>query len=172
MEQSQRYIAIGQITSAHGLTGAVKVWPLSDVDRRFAKLKRAWLGDEHREVSVTYLGRKEPLVLLEIDGVTTREAAEALKGQYLRVPVDEVPPSQPGNPYIFELIGQPVVDTQGKELGEVKGVEEGARNNLLVVRTPDGVLRRVPIVDAFVKRLEATPPVIVDPIPGLLNDVD
>jgi 16S rRNA processing protein RimM len=67
--------------------------------------------------------------LVLFDGVTGREAAEALRGLVLRAePLDD-----PDELWVHELIGCRVVDHDGTERGTVEAVQDNPAADLLVL---------------------------------------
>lgn len=165
-------IKIGQITSAHGVHGEVRVYPLTDFPERFATLRQVLLGPEARPVGVRFKGTVKNLVILAIDGVTDRNEAEKLRQQYLQVPKSEVYPLPEGAYYVFDLIGLDAVDPDGKKLGKlVEVMTDTGVHDLYVVQTEPGKRYMVPAVKAFVKEINLTEGyLVIQPIPGLLED--
>jgi 16S rRNA processing protein RimM len=165
-------IRIGQITAPHGVRGAVRVFPLSDFPERYRTLRRAVLGSADRVVGVRFRGFVKNLVILEFEGVTDRNQAEALRGQYVMVPRDQVYPLPEGHYYDFDLIGIAVVDPEGKPLGRLVEVDHNSPvHDLYVVETAPGKRYMVPAVKEFVKAIDlANGTMVIQPIPGLLED--
>jgi len=165
-------IRIGQITAPHGVRGAVRVYPLSDFPERYRTLRRAFLGDETRPLQVRFRGFVGRLVILELEGITDRNQAERLRGQYLLVRRSEVHPLPEGYYYDFDIIGLDVVDPEGKPLGRVTGVDHNVPvHDLYLVETAPGKVYAVPAVKEFVKEIDlAGGRMVIQPIPGLLED--
>lgn len=169
---SQDLVKIGQITSPHGVHGQVRVYPLTDFPDRFLRLRQVLLGPEARPVGVTYKARVKELVILELEGIDTREKAEALRQHYLQVDRSEIHPLQPGQYYLFDLIGLAVVDLQGQPLGRLVAVDQSSPvHDLYVVETGPGKRYMVPAVRAFVREISLEKgQVVIAPIPGLLEE--
>jgi 16S rRNA processing protein RimM len=81
----------------------------------------------------------------------TREAAEALVGTYLEIPVPDEP-REPGRWYFHELEGLAVRATDGRELGTVREVYRAGGAEVLLVRGDRGELD-VPLVRGIVTDL-------------------
>lgn len=96
-----------------------------------------------------------------------RTQAESLRGVRLVVESDEED-ADPDGWYAHELTGLRVRHVDGRELGEVTGVEVLPGHDLLVVAEPGGAIARVPFVEAIVLDVDvATGVVQVDPPRGL-----
>lgn len=171
-DAAYQLIRIGRITAPHGVRGEVRVQPLTDFPERFETLHRALLGSEARPVGVRFRGVVRGMVILALEGVTDRNQAETLRGQFLLVPRSEVYPLPSGQYYVFDLIGLEVVDPQGKRLGTLVDVDRSATvHDLFVVETPSGKRHMVPAVHQFVRSVNlAEGQVVIQPIPGLLED--
>jgi 16S rRNA processing protein RimM len=165
-------VRIGQITSPHGVRGEVRVYPLTDFIERFATLRTALLGPEAKPVRVKYRTVIKNLVILSIEGVTDRDGAEKLRGQYLQVPKSEVFRLPEGHYYVFDLVGLDVVDPEGKPLGRLVEVSRSSpAHDLYVVQRSNGKRYMVPAVQQFVKQIDLPGgKIVIQPIPGLLED--
>lgn len=165
-------VKIGQITSAHGVRGEVRVFPLTEFLERFAKLKTALLGPEQKVVRVKYRTVVKNMIILSIEGVDDRDEAEKLRGQYLQVPKEEVYKLPEGHYYVFDLEGLSVVDPEGNPLGRLVEVNQSSpAHDIYVVETPDRKRYMVPAVQQFVKQIDVPGgKIVIQPIPGLLED--
>ena len=105
-----------------------------------------------------HLGR----LLLSLEGVEDRDAADQYRGAWLSIPVAS---ARPGPRRVLAwLVGLTVVDHQGREQGQVADIVPGARD-LLAVELPSGTSALVPAVAALVTvELEAGQ-VLVDAVP-------
>lgn len=164
-------VVIGQIVAAHGVRGEVRVNPLTDVPARWRKLKEAYIGEElaPRQVAVRAF-TKGTMPVLRIAGVTDRDQAEKLRGEYIRVPRTSALPLPPDTYYVWQLQGLAVVDPDGQPLGQVVDVQSNPANDLLVVELPEGKRCLVPAVREFVIRVDLpAQQLTLRPIPGLLE---
>lgn len=111
-------------------------------------------------------------VLLQLEGVTTVEGAEMLRGAHIGIRADGVPEPEEGSFYQFELEGLTVVDTQGKTLGVVEAVQENPAHDFLAVRSSMLGVKPflVPLVEPFVKQVDLQNGRIVVDLPkGLIE---
>jgi 16S rRNA processing protein RimM len=165
---------VGRVLRPHGVRGELAVEVLSDAPDRFSPGAELGVGDPDgdgplRPVTVTaarlHLGR----LLLRLDGVEDRDAAEELRGALLSIPMEAARPLAADEFWPHQLVGLAVVDRQGRRRGEVADVLPGTAHDLLAVALPSGERRLVPAVAALVTvELEAGR-VLVDAVPGLLD---
>jgi len=137
-----RLICIAAVIGVHGLKGELKVRSYSDHPDRFATLTGAnilWRGREAQKsvivLSVKALGR---FFILALQGVSSREQAEAfLHGDFV-VRESETLPLPLGSFYVYQLVGLAVKDEKGSFLGRVKEVLHLGSNDVYVIATPGG----------------------------------
>ena len=126
-----------------------------------------WLDGER--FAVRHASRDKDEWLVTLDGVATREAAEALRGRAVRLPRAAVPVGD-DELLVADLIGCKVLDVAGTTLGEVTGSFDSGAHEVLEVRAADGREFMLPLVDAFVRDVDLDAKKIVcDPPPGLVN---
>ena len=165
-------VVVGRIGRPHGVRGEVTVEVRTDdPDLRFAP--GAVLRTEPADRGpLTIAGRRwhREVLLLSIDGVESREAAEELRNTELHVPVADLPALEdPEDYYDHQLVGLAARLPDGTDLGTVSAVRhEGA--DLLVVRRVEGGELLVPFVTAIVPTVDvAGGSLVVDPPEGLLD---
>jgi 16S rRNA processing protein RimM len=108
--------------------------------------------------------------LVTFDRVDDRDAAEALGGCFLEVPIDEVPPAEDGTWYWFQLVGCLCVDRTAGELGRVVDLAEDGGGLLLVVEDDQGTSLPVPFVETFLVAVDVDGKRIdLDLPPGLIE---
>ncbi len=85
--------------------------------------------------------------------IADRTAAEGLRGTTLAVPRDALPPLEPGEFYHADLIGLPVVDTEGAAVGTVIAVDNFGAGDILEIEKPDRRTFMVPLTPAAVPEI-------------------
>jgi 16S rRNA processing protein RimM len=99
-------------------------------------------------------------VIARFAEIADRTAAEALRGTVLTVPRVSLPPLADGEYYHADLIGLPVVDTDGASIGTVVAVENFGAGDILEIEKPDHKTFMVPLTSVAVPEIGAT--VVVD----------
>jgi 16S rRNA processing protein RimM len=134
-------IGLGYVSGVFGVRGELRLF-LSNRDSDF-------LSPTPREVSlISPEGERRTVVLAarpgaggrvlgRIDGVEDREGARALLGWEIVVPRAELPPTDEGEYYHFQLLGLEVVDDSGRRVGELAEIYDG-EVDIWVVRGPGG----------------------------------
>jgi 16S rRNA processing protein RimM len=97
--------------------------------------------------------RADKAVLLRFEGVSDRDAAEALRGSGVCVARDALPPPEEGEYYLCDLVGARVVGPEGP-IGEVVEVRVHPSVDTLVVRTADGRLLEQAIAEPWIASVD------------------
>ena len=116
-------IIIGRILGAHGIKGELKVLPLTDDPGRYYDLEAITLlnGKIQQDYVITNCRLHKTNVLLFVDGVATRNDAEALIGREVGISRDLAVKLQEDEFFIEELLGLPVYN-EGTLLGKITDV--------------------------------------------------
>lgn len=152
---------IGRIVRPHGVEGAFKVAPETDDPERFLSLERIYVGpDEGSTTSFDIVSvRIQPskygqTVILELEGITDRTAAEQMGKPRLFAAESDLPDLGEDEYYMDELIGLDVDDGTGEIVGRVADVLELPGQNRLLVRKTSGAEAIVPLVPALVESID------------------
>ena len=122
-------LEVGRITKAHGLRGEVVVHLVSD---RTERLDRgSVLLSDRGDLRVVASRPHTDRWIVQFEGCTTREAAEALRGTELRAQAADSPDD--GELWVHELIGVRVVEPDGTDRGTVESVQSNPAADLLVL---------------------------------------
>ncbi|MDP1876688.1 MAG: ribosome maturation factor RimM [Actinomycetota bacterium] len=165
-------VVVGRIGRPHGIRGEVTVEPRTDEpDERFAPGAVFALDERREDLVVERLHWHSGRLLVTFEGISDRNAAEALRGTLLEVErADDDMPEDPEEFYDSTLIGCVVDHVDGSRIGEVLDVLHLPAQDLLVVRVAGErealipfVSVIVPVVDLPGRRL------VVDPPVGLLD---
>ncbi len=167
-------VTVGAVLRAHGLRGEVLIDADSENPERFRKGSRllADVGGRVRQLEVATSRPHRGRQLVRFADVTDRNGAEELRGALLEVPEDQVPATEDGTFYYFQLVGCRVVDRRLGELGEVTSVVEDGGGVLLEVAAPegDGGSVLVPFANALLPEIDVGEGLIVSDLPeGLLE---
>lgn len=129
-------VVVGRVSGAFGVRGWVKAVSFTDPPLNLAAYRPWILRRCDAELRVDVLEGREhgSSVVVRLQGVETREQAEALKGFEVTVRRSQLPPPAPGEYYRVDLIGLRVTNLEGVEFGEVVDVMETGANDVLVVR--------------------------------------
>ena len=166
------YLEAGEIVGTHGVRGEVRVQPWCDTAAQLAAMKTLY-WDENGQQPVKVRARvHKNIALATLDGVTTVEQAQALRGKMLYAHRDSF--KLPADRYfVRDLLGLSVVDAEdGHEYGTVCDVSQTGANSVYHVKTPDGEVL-IPAVPLIIKEMNIDGGVIrITPIGGLFDDED
>jgi len=165
------FVVIGLLRRAHGVRGEVSAQPVSDMPERFKALERVLVrhGGTTREVAVEGVRRKGGSVLLKLEGVDDRTAAEALTGAEIGVGRNDVCPIPEGTYYVFDLIGCRVVGKDDRDIGLIDDVWKTPANDVFAVKTASGEVL-IPVVQSVVKEIDLRRKIVrIEEIEGLLG---
>ena len=167
----ENMIKIGKVTGAQGLRGEVRVYSYAENNDRFEKLDKVWLGDEEHIIENVRFHKN--LVILKLDGITDRNAAEKVRNREVFMGEDELEQLPEGEYYVKDLIGLEAVDTEGSTIGKVTDILQNTPQDVYEIEKKDGKKALIPAVPDFLKKIDIEKGVIVfDPAEGLLDLTD
>lgn len=159
-------ICVGAISGAFGVSGEVRLKSFCAEPADIADYSP--LTDEAglRDFAITALRPASGGFAARLAGVTTRDAAEALRGTAVFADRAKLPALPDDEFYHADLIGLDVVDPGGAVLGRVTSVVNHGASDILEIATSDGrepvmlpfTRAAVPTVDLTAGRLVADPP--------------
>lgn len=169
------WVTIGQVAAPHGVRGAVRVIPLTDVERRFERTPRVFArgqdpDDLWRALHIEDVTYHKDLVILKFREINSLAEAETLRDALLQVRADEVAPLPDGMYYVFQLVGLDVYTVDGEAVGRLADViTEGVPHDIYVIEREGREPALVPAVREFVRSIDlAAGRIVIAPIPGLL----
>ena len=167
------YIAVGMITSAHGLRGEVKVELHTDFPERFAPDVVVYLGEELNKVTIGSARPHQGQMLLTFHGIDDRAKADALRNIWVFIPEEEAVDLEEDTYFVHDIIGLSVQTTSGTLLGTVGQVLFTGANDVYVVETPDEPRREIllPAIADVIKQVDLENGILtVELLPGLLDE--
>ena len=167
----KEYLECGIVRSPHGVRGILNVESWCDSPRVLAKQKRVYIlgrDGSYKEINVISASPAADKVLMGLEGIDSREAAQGYKNTVLYLHRDDIPVPK-GAMLIADMIGLPVVDFDtGRVYGEISDVRDGVRYKLYTVKTDSGEVI-LPGVDEFIKEITEERGLLVRPIPGFFD---
>lgn len=166
-------VIVGAIGGSFGVHGEVRLKSFCADPAAIADYTPLYTEDGRTFAQVVLTGQMKNGFTARLDGVVTKEDADALRNVSLYAE-RAVMPSLPDDEYYYaDLIGMTVLDTGGATLGTVRNVMDHGAGDLLEIAVPtqaETVLlpftkAAVPTVDMAMRRIIADPPA------GLFPDV-
>jgi 16S rRNA processing protein RimM len=138
---SSASISVGRVGRPHGLAGEFLVEDASEDPDRFSVGARLYAAGEPVEVVTSKRAGGRPVIRLD---------RTVPRGAMLEIDRDALPSPEPGEYYVFQLLGLDVERRDGAALGRVVAVEPGIANDVLEL---DSGLR-LPLVEACVRQVD------------------
>jgi len=163
---------IGEIVRSHGLRGTVKVRAVAEMEQ-FSRLQKVQLQRGAQKLGEYVIERLQTAndgFFIKFQDVNDRDKAELVRGAKMMIGREECLPAAAGQFYQFEIIGLPVFTTSGTPVGEIVEVARYPANDVWVIRNGEEE-KLIPAIDAVVQKVDLpNRRVIINPIPGLLDE--
>lgn len=131
-------LTVGRIGGAHGIRGEMRMHILTDSPEHLQTLKTIYLGERDTPITLESVRLTDKGALIKLVGTDTPEAAAKLSGLNVKIAGSDARPLEPGEYFLFQLIGLKVSDESGEHLGTVKDlIETGAHDVLVIGERPD-----------------------------------
>jgi 16S rRNA processing protein RimM len=141
--EQPRFLLLGRILRPHGVRGELRIEVLTAYPERILPGLIVNIGsdpaaDDAPEYEITKVRTHQQYLILQVDGVDDRNAADLLREQYVMVALADAVPLDDDEFYLFQAIGLAVSTDEGEDLGTVVDVLETGANDVYVVRGPRG----------------------------------
>ena len=159
-------VIVGAIGGAFGVKGEVRLKSYCADPAAIADYTPLYTEDGRAFAQIVLTGQMKNGFAARLDGVITKEDADALRNVSLYADRAQMPSLPDDEYYYADLIGLTVLDTGGATLGTVKNVMDHGAGDLLEIALPgqaETVLlpftqANVPTVDLTAGRIIADPP--------------
>lgn len=163
-------VAVGAFAGAFGVHGEVRLKSYCADPLAIADYGPLYTEDGTSFSQIVFTGQAPNALIARIQGIISKEQADALKGQLLFADRDRLPPLDEEEYYYNDLIGLAVFDTGGNALGAVRAVHNhGAGDLIEVIGTGKSATVLLPFTKAVVPTVDlAAGRIVVDPPEGLI----
>lgn len=169
----KRYLETGKIVGTHGVRGMVRVQPWSDSGEFLKQFKYIYAdANGNKKIKIKSVTPHGNVVLLSLDGVSSIEDAERLRGTVIYIDRNDV--SLPkGRYFIDDLIGCQVFDADTDEnLGVLSDVSTTGANDVWHIKRNDKEYL-VPAIDEVIVSVEIEQArIVIRPLKGIFDDED
>lgn len=165
------YTIIGKIINTHGLHGEVKVFPLTNDIERFNILKKAFIGEDKKEVNISGVKYHKGIAILKFKEFNDINEILKLKDNYIYVDKDNRVVLPDNEFFIYDLVDCKVFDLENNYIGVVRDIIQGASNDVYVIINEDTSKEYlIPAVKQFIKTVDIKNKLItIDPIEGMIE---
>ena len=164
-------LEIGRVSKAHGILGELRIVPHWESSDALEQVGQVWLtlNGQRSAYAVERVRAVPRAYLVKLRGVDDRNAAEALHAATVSVPRTALPPLEPGEYYLVDLVGAKVHGPDG-EIGEVTGVVSHPTVDVIVLRLNDGSSAEQPLSEPWLASVDvATRRVVLHSLDGLMT---
>jgi len=176
---ASKYIIVGAVARPHGVRGELIVDSHADSPSYFARGSTLRLSPPSdpgrgRDYVVRAARPHQERILLTLEGVPDRNAAETLRGLAVCVPLERLDPPSDDEVYLQQLFGLRVrlagAAPADPDLGVIEDIRDLGGPEIWVIRDPKGREILFPAADEFVPDIDLDAGVVtIDPPPGLLD---
>lgn len=148
-------VALGVVIAPHGVRGGLRAKLYNPDSELLFELPKIWLRGPGRlePRTIRHVQAHGAGLMLELEGVASRDDAEGLRGIELCVPRNALPKLANGEYYFVDLIGLQAVDTGGNVLGTVADVQQYPASQVLCLDLPEGRFE-VPMREPYVVQVQ------------------
>jgi len=159
---------MGVFGAAVGLRGEIRVKSYTEDPASIVGYSPLLTGDG-RSLTLTLVREQNDMIVVRVEGVTSRQAAEALTNISLHVPRARLGATEADEFFHADLIGLAAVTPSGEPLGTVVAVHDFGAGDMIEVASPRGRTQVfpftkavVPVVDLAAGRIVIDPPAEID----------
>jgi 16S rRNA processing protein RimM len=167
--QTPALLEIGIISRPHGITGEVKVQTSPEYLTALEGVRRVYLDESPEARRIESYRIHQGAILLKLQGVSTRNDAEDMRGVHVSIRTHELPRLAEGEYYSHELVGLRVVDETEQTVGEIREVLATGSNDVYIVALPDGKELLLPAIESVIRKVDLDTRVMYVVIPDGLR---
>lgn len=162
-------IVIGKIVAPHGVRGDIRILPLTEKPEQFLELDYLLLADGRR-LTLKHARFHKRMVLATVAEINSMNEAELLRGQEVLINAEDLPELEEGQFYVADLIGLPVYDEQGVQIGTFKDALTTGSNDVYVIAVPGAKDILLPALKIYVKEINPAEKRIVVTLPEWVDE--
>lgn len=165
-------VCLGALAGAYGVRGEVRLKSFCAEPAAIAAYAPL-LTEDGRSFGLSLVRPLSGAFAARLTGITTREAAEALRGTRLYARRDRLPALPEEEFYHADLIGLEAFDAGGAKIGTIRAVLDHGAGDLIEIARPGKAPALVPFTRDAVPAVDlGTGRVVIDPPPGILDEGD
>ena len=167
------HVVLAQLGAPHGIRGEIRLKSYTEIPASVVEYGPLETTDG-RQITLTAArvapGGAADMLIVRVEGVDDRDAAEALNGIELSVPRDRLPNTAEDDFYHADLVGLAAETSNGEPLGTIVAIHNHGAGDVLEIAPPDAdpilvpfTKAIVPVVDIAGGRLVVDPPAEIAP---------
>ncbi|AYV45756.1 16S rRNA processing protein RimM [Caulobacter flavus] len=165
-------ILVGRVAGGFGVRGEVRISTYTEEPMALKGFKRLLRQDGSTALSISQARAVKDGLICRCPEITTKEAADALRGLKLFVPRSALPEPDEDEFYLTDLIGMAVRHVAtGEDLGKIKSVQDFGAGDLLEIIPPlGGQTWYLPFTRAAAPEVKLAERLVLADPPNLVGD--
>ena len=148
MRPTEDHVIVGYVLGAWGIWGDLKVRSATDIPERFAPGNTVHLDGEPSRIE--RVRPSKGTLIVKLDVVEDRTAAEAVRGQPLTIPQENLADLPSGSYYHFHIIDMETYTEDGRRLGTVRRILPAGDVDVYEIAATDGGETLVPATEEYI----------------------
>ena len=157
-------IIIGKIVAPHGVRGDIRIMPLTEKPDLFLDLEYLLL-EGGKKLTVKNARFQKRMILVTTKEVTSMNEAELLRDKNIYIKAEDLPELEEDEFYVADLVGIPVYDLEGKQIGTFKDSLSTGSNDVYIIAVPGAKDILVPALKEYFKEINLAEKRIVVKLP-------
>ncbi|MFH0802568.1 MAG: ribosome maturation factor RimM [bacterium] len=155
--KNPEFIAIGEILTAHGIAGEVRVRVLTDFPERFHERSSFFFHHPtrmplRRMIRILEARPHKKNLILRLEGVCDRTTALTLIGVLIQIRMEDRRPLPEGSYYLFQIEGLEVFDEEGRRLGVIEEIIHTPAHDIYQTRGEATYL--IPALNKVIRKID------------------
>ena len=157
-------IIIGKIVAPHGVRGDIRILPLTEKPDLFLDLDYLLL-EGGKKLTVKNARFQKRMILVTTKEVTSMNEAELLRDKNIYIKAEDLPELEEDEFYVADLVGIPVYDLEGNQIGTFKDSLSTGSNDVYIIAVPGAKDILVPALKEYFKEINLAEKRIVVKLP-------
>ena len=157
-------IIIGKIVAPHGVRGDIRILPLTEKPELFLDLEYLLL-EGGKKLTVKNARFQKRMILVTTKEVTSMNEAELLRDKNIYIKAEDLPELEEDEFYVADLVGIPVYDLDGNQIGTFKDSLSTGSNDVYIIAVPGAKDILVPALKEYFKEINLAEKRIVVKLP-------
>jgi 16S rRNA processing protein RimM len=157
-------IIIGKIVAPHGVRGDIRILPLTEKPDLFLDLEYLLL-EGGKKLTVKNARFQKRMILVTTKEITSMNEAELLRDKNIYIKAEDLPELEEDEFYVADLVGIPVYDLEGKQIGTFKDSLSTGSNDVYIIAVPGAKDILVPALKEYFKEINLAEKRIVVKLP-------
>ena len=157
-------IIIGKIVAPHGVRGDIRILPSTEKPDLFLDLEYLLL-EGGKKLTVKNARFQKRMILVTTKEVTSMNEAELLRDKNIYIKAEDLPELEEDEFYVADLVGIPVYDLDGNQIGTFKDSLSTGSNDVYIIAVPGAKDILVPALKEYFKEINLAEKRIVVKLP-------